>query len=344
MENNSVPFNIDATPLKNIIYDEMGGYEDSNFKKVEKNLCNSRQDNLQYLGTYFPRTLVEYFLITEELHKNKVIENTLKNKEMINILSIGCGTGGDIIGLLLSLSSNGSAVNRKIQVHAIDGNNDALELLGDVINKFNESLFQFDELSVTKQNINLKEKFYIEKKEKFDFIITSKFLNEIDCESVDGRKVYKEYIEFYSNFLNDSGIMIITDVASQSPSEGEFIPIRMSRQIGEFLIQNSDFSSILPLCCIHLSRECFNTRNQCCPIITLLLKLDNKIKKSKFTCRVICKSSFYETLALQVNDGEYIYNDEYNHVCPLGSNISSRRYHAYDITNTEDSKIELNFI
>lgn len=344
MENNSVPFNIDATPLKNIIYDEMGGYEDSNFKKVEKNLCNSRQDNLQYLGTYFPRTLVEYFLITEELQKNKAIENTLRNKEVINILSIGCGTGGDIIGLLLSLSSNVLIANKKVQVNAIDGNNDALELLEDIVNKFNESLFQFNELSVTRKCINLKERFYIDKNRKFDFIITSKFLNEIDYESIDGRKVYKEFIEFYSNFLNDTGIMIITDVASQSPSEGEFIPIRMSRQIGEFLIKNTEFRSILPLCCLHLSKECFNSRNECCPIITLLIQLDNKVKKSKFTCRVICKSLFYETLALHVDKGEYIYNDEYNHVCPLSSNFNGRKYHAYDITNTEDSSIKLNFI
>ncbi len=45
--------------LDNYIFGNLGAVINRNHAKVTRNVNNSHQDNLEYLGTYFPRTYAE---------------------------------------------------------------------------------------------------------------------------------------------------------------------------------------------------------------------------------------------------------------------------------------------
>ncbi len=61
-----------------------------------------KNDVLNYLGTYFPRSYAESYCIFCEFFNN--FPNHFANKEEISIFDFGCGTGGEIIGFLTALS------------------------------------------------------------------------------------------------------------------------------------------------------------------------------------------------------------------------------------------------
>ena len=86
--------------------------DDYIFNRLGATYCCSRSnmsvidwnnvDVLNYLGTYFPRSFVEsYSIFTSFLKKHAVIYDC---KKELSIFDFGCGTGGEIIGLLLALS------------------------------------------------------------------------------------------------------------------------------------------------------------------------------------------------------------------------------------------------
>lgn len=49
-------------------------------------------------------------------------------------MSIGCGTGGDLIGLLIALDRY--EIGKELHVRAIDGNSDTLHILSQIIGKY----------------------------------------------------------------------------------------------------------------------------------------------------------------------------------------------------------------
>ena len=97
------------------------------FEEVKDTLHMDGRKLQNYLGAYFPRSFVEAREICNDLLNVEIINKTFKNKEEINILDIGSGTGGNLMGLLYCLKENKLLDNKKISVISIDGNEDALE-------------------------------------------------------------------------------------------------------------------------------------------------------------------------------------------------------------------------
>lgn len=81
-----------------------------------------------YLGTYFPRSYCEAFCIAVNLFTNTSYRSFLKENlspdPEINILDIGCGSGGEIIGLLDALRRLYPSF--RINIYAFDGNQASL--------------------------------------------------------------------------------------------------------------------------------------------------------------------------------------------------------------------------
>ena len=84
--------------LERYIFDKLNAQYAPDFERAKNNLYSEHSDNLKYLGTYFPRSYGETFCIFDSLFKNQSIKQTYELKQTVNILSIGCGMGGDTLG------------------------------------------------------------------------------------------------------------------------------------------------------------------------------------------------------------------------------------------------------
>lgn len=68
---------------------------------------------------------MKHVIYTDNILANVNIVSSIKNRDTIEILDIGSGTGGNLIGLLEILNSK--VKNKVINIYSIDGNNIALE-------------------------------------------------------------------------------------------------------------------------------------------------------------------------------------------------------------------------
>lgn len=70
------------------------------------------------------------FCIADNLLQNKCLKKTLEQDE-ISVLDYGCGTGGEILGLITAIGRH--LPHTKINITAIDGNDGALAILKDLV-------------------------------------------------------------------------------------------------------------------------------------------------------------------------------------------------------------------
>lgn len=102
--------------LDNLIYEEIG----ANYNCINKNMVVLGWDMneiLSYLGTYFPRSFTESYFIFK---KNAFLQKEyLENKKFISIFDFGCGTGGELVGLVLAIKEKYPTVDT-IKIKALD--------------------------------------------------------------------------------------------------------------------------------------------------------------------------------------------------------------------------------
>jgi hypothetical protein len=61
--------------IEKYIYDELGGFYETG-TNIDTNIENSENDNKRYLGTYFPRSLIESYTILFDLYENDIVKNS----------------------------------------------------------------------------------------------------------------------------------------------------------------------------------------------------------------------------------------------------------------------------
>ena len=92
-----------------------------------------KSDVLNYLGTYFPRSYAESYCIFSEFFRSH--PNVFEGKTEVSIFDFGCGTGGEIIGLLTAISEKIPSIC-KVNISALDGNFHSLRLFEKVFNTY----------------------------------------------------------------------------------------------------------------------------------------------------------------------------------------------------------------
>ena len=98
--------------LDNLIFEQLGAkYCRSNADMTV--IDWDKNDVLNYLGTYFPRSYAESYCIFREFFHN--YPNQFGKKEEISFFDFGCGTGGEIIGFLTALSEFNQEI-KKIRI------------------------------------------------------------------------------------------------------------------------------------------------------------------------------------------------------------------------------------
>lgn len=186
-----------------------------------------KNDVLNYLGTYFPRSYAEsYCIFSECFHSHKI----LNDKETLTIFDFGCGTGGEIIGLLNAISENLPNL-KEVNLVAMDGNYHALRLLENVLSEYSK-----------KTNLNVKNRivpltiddFYdltvLDKvlKEKFDIFMSFKAICEfVSKERFEKQNAYTHIVNTFIPKLSVDGIMLLVDVSTYNNVSQEWLPKMM---------------------------------------------------------------------------------------------------------------------
>ena len=306
--------------LNNYLFNDLNAVNAPNFDKARSNLANSHDDNFKYLGTYFPRTYTELVNIMKQLEKQTTITETgeFKNRKIIRILSVGCGTGADVTGLIDYLSKGTAAVN--FSVSLVDGNSDALALCQKIL----EMQRQTEGINITiNQTVN--EEISSDSDFQriagnlihygmFDFIITSKFLNELIGKIPNP---YSNFVNSFASGLSSRGLMILLDTSNSAKGSSKWIPEIMNNEINLNCDKNG-LATVLPVPCHGNGCRFVDCYTQFINYYYLLKTGAGSVipNKSKYTFRIISKKELYSSLGYKNHHGGYIVNSAKQTTCP----------------------------
>lgn len=276
--------------LDDYIFLNLGAVYAPDYLKFSKNLNLNREDVLIYLGTYFPRSFAETYSIFKNILQNQIIERTISEKDEINILDVGSGTGGNLSGLLLSIIEHFST-KKNINITAIDGNNEALIILEKIISQF-RLIFDYN-ISLNCHYVTFESVDHLFQNAKqflnsdLDFITSSKMINEIISNEIES------YLNFYKNFsgqLAETGLLLMLDITAKV-DDSCYLPILLNKQTNTFIQENGEkYMTLIPTVCAEFEDEC---KNECfCNNVFFVSHSVKKKDKSKIAYRVIGRKRF----------------------------------------------------
>ena len=303
--------------LDNLIFGEFfGASYQPDHQHYEFNLNHTEEELLIYLGTYFPRSFGESLCIFTPIIKSKVINSELSSKDCINILDIGCGSGGEILGLLHVLEDfedNSIPIN----IYTYDGN----QLVQDILM---ELVSQFQRATKTKRRIQI----YTNVKQigsssdiewiksnsntfSFDFILCDKMCNEL-ISRAGIRDAYYLMCKTFAPLLDSNGLLLILDVTTKGEKESKFYSELLNEQTNRFVnANNKDFSTLLPITCA-LHPECIK------PCFTqqkfYISHSQKKRDLSKVSYRIIARKNVCEGYIMELSDGKEIVTESYKNL------------------------------
>lgn len=227
--------------LDNYIFGDLNAKYKPNYDRFSFNLNHDKDECKIYMGTYFPRSFAEGYLVFDTILHDEFIANLIESKDTIKILDFGCGSGGEIFGLLHALE-NHTSKHINVRIVGIDGNHNALRLLESVAKKYNARNIHHIDVLVAPCNI----KSISELSEissivglDFDFVITSKAIGELEYKNCCAENGYEIFANIFAPLLGDTGIMLILDVTIKNERTGMFLPQLMNIGINRFLSQHS---------------------------------------------------------------------------------------------------------
>jgi SAM-dependent methyltransferase len=206
-----------------------------------------KNDVLNYLGTYFPRSYAESYCIFMDLFRNR--HERYFNKSELLILDFGCGTGGEILGLLSGIESFLKDVSI-IKIVGIDGNQHALRLLEKTVDNYKKisrlnitlqlapiTISNFYDLSILDDIIA----------GQFDIIMSFKAICEfVTKDQFEGNNPYAHIAKTYIPHLNNKGIMVLVDVTTYNNTSKEWLPNMLDKGLASvdclIVSRNSGFN------------------------------------------------------------------------------------------------------
>ena len=210
------------------------------FTKLKAQYCPSnsdmtvidwnKNDVLNYLGTYFPRSYAEAYCIYSDFFSRHLSD--WQDKEELSVFDFGCGTGGEIIGLLAAICKYLPKV-KHVEITALDGNQDALRLFEDVIQTYSAQtqidvqyevipveIDDFYDLSILDSVIT----------RTYDIIMSFKAICEfVTKDRFEKQNAYEHIVQFLLPKLKDNGIMLLVDVTTYSNVSQEWLPTMIDK-------------------------------------------------------------------------------------------------------------------
>lgn len=279
--------------LDRFIFDELNAVYSPFDQRFEYNLDLNRDEIKIYLGTYFPRSYGELFCIADNLMQNEAVLNNVRSKDRVRIFDFGCGTGGELIGLMTALVKYN--INC-FDVYAYDGSSLALEYLQEIIGQF--QLKQGASVQI-KAISNSPLKSYqdidqiIDDNNGFDFILCDKVICELISRDVITENAYSVIADKLTSILDDHGLLILLDVTTKDRKSGLFYPQLMNKQLNSFIARKRGLATLLPIAC-----DCSdNCRDLCFMQQQFYISHSHKQKDNSRVCyRVITSLDNKETI------------------------------------------------
>ena len=194
----------------------------------------NKNDVLTYLGTYFPRSYAESYCIFSELLKENLVN--WQNKNRISIFDFCCGTGGELIGMLVAIKENLSQI-KELEILALDGNQDSLRIMEEIINYYSSLVCIKIELRIAPILIYDIDDFCIIDEiisDKFDIIVSFKAICEfLTKKRFEEQNAYKSVIQVFLSKLNIDGIIFIAEITTFNKIINEWHPVALDYGINE---------------------------------------------------------------------------------------------------------------
>lgn len=166
-----------------------------------------------YLGTYFPRSYVEaYSVFVEVFRSGRWLE-----PRHLSIYDFGCGTGGEILGLLRAIEECLPSV-RSVEIKALDGNSNALRLLECILSEAKK--YHAIDIVLKPSLVHVEDIYDLSLlnaivRDQYDIVMTSKAICEFVGKSCLGaQRAYAEFLRVFQNKLKPNGAVLLTDIAS----------------------------------------------------------------------------------------------------------------------------------
>lgn len=276
--------------LDDYIFKRLNAKYQPSFTRFSYNLDLNKEECKVYLGTYFPRSFAEGFMILDSILYDSSIISILEAKKVVKILDFGCGSGGELFGFLHALEKNVKS-NLLVKIIGIDGNHNSLRLLENIIDCYNSrerNKVEFvvapcfieseSDLSTISDIIGT----------DFDFIITSKAIGEFENKKRIEDNGYEFFAKIFAPRLCKTGIMTIIDVTTKNEQTGLFLPQIMNIGVNAFISKSKGiFKSIAPCSGQTLLGPC---KHSCFYRKDVYISHSAKINdRSKFAVRLITR-------------------------------------------------------
>lgn len=280
--------------LDKIIFDDFEAVYEPRPMEVVYNPDQPYEFIKLYLGTYFPRSFAEVYSILASLMTNDNYKQSLYNLQEINVLDFCCGTGGEIIGLLVALSENLPNLKR-VNINAYDANPDAIRFLYHLTESVERAPEFRLEIHINPQCIYVESEQEIQEvinvsNMQYHFMMSFKAINEfVQHGTFNGNNPYELIASYFSPLLKTNGIFIISDVTTKVDNGTLYYPQMMNSGINRFLKNSQQYKSIVPSACYHYEDQCSGCYMQDIFYVSHREK-NNDI--SKIAYRIICNKSF----------------------------------------------------
>lgn len=293
--------------LDRYLFFDLGAKYSPNHSRFEYNLNLNTGEIKVYLGTYFPRSFVEVKSIFEEFSQSSNYLSLVGERTSVSILDLGCGTGGDLFGLLSFLEKYEPSL-KSVKLLAIDGSQMALRFFEKIMAEFKKHSrlkidYRIGPVFIESENdLNLISDVL---SDKYDLILSCKAICEMLAKRRIKNKAYKQTASMLSSKLTDKGIMLIEDVTIKSPATEKFIPYMLNAELNEFVAENDEFATIYPTACKDKESKCINGCFFKKEIRVTHSAKNNDI--SKIIYRIIGKKPFAENIVVS-SKGKTEYN------------------------------------
>jgi hypothetical protein len=315
--------------IDKLIYEKLGGIY-SPGEDVDININNDEERNRKYLGTYFPRSLAESYCLFNFLLNIEKYKNILLNKKEIKILDLGAGTGGNLSGMFYAFIECVPAINN-FNIITIDGHKESFRyqkiFIDNFISHFKKNIYYTTCLGKADSKKGIGDYFARANEylgtEKFDIIMSFKFLSELYNENPQGtNKHCFDLFNIVENYLTETGILSLVDITAQDKKgTRDFMPYIINKELNDYLRQSDDLKILLPSICGKYS-PCINP-GECYRQRVMIVKQKERNNKSNFYYVVLGKNQLVTELSSELKISKevsykYKYNKEtkdYEEIC-----------------------------
>lgn len=285
--------------LDRYIFESLGAKYSPEHTRYEYNLDLSKEEIAIYLGTYFPRSYSESFCIYDNLLKNENYHHIISKHSIINVLDIGCGTGGELVGLITALTKYLS-ISIIIHIDAFDGNEYSLSALRNIIMMMKSQTHHTIELVTHFKKYTLKSKIDTNdlKDQVYEFIFCNKVVCELISHDVIPTEAYRKIAKSLCPQLSDDGVFLLLDVTTKDTKAGVFYPLIMNKELNDYVNEHIEFSTLLPLAC---SKE--HCRDSCFMQQTFQVSHSRKSNdESKVCYRILCHKELKDKIVIKLEE------------------------------------------